>query len=192
MEGKYDKIKLSQFIGSLIIETNGFRIFKDKEKRTLIRSLAQKDGVIIITDSDAAGFKIRGYLKSILKDCNIINVYIPHIQGKEKRKTTPSKENLLGVEGINIDILKELFILHGVFADTSSVSEKKKVTKQDFYEDGLTGKSNSKQRRDLLLIMLNLPTYISTNALLDVINQLITYEEYMELINKIPPIKNQG
>lgn len=182
VEGKYDKIKLSNFIGSLIIQTDGFRIFKDKEKRALIKSLAQKNGIVIITDSDTAGFKIRGFIKSIAKDCNIWHIYIPHIHGKESRKATPSKENLLGVEGMDISILKELLIKNGVLGDTKrSIA----ITKQDFYCDGLSGSSNSKNKRESLLKALNLPTYVSANALVEVTNQLLTYDEYKELVENI-------
>ncbi|MDE6725172.1 MAG: toprim domain-containing protein, partial [Ruminiclostridium sp.] len=109
VEGKYDKIKLSSVIDGLIITTDGFSVFKNKEKINLIRKLAENQGIIILTDSDSAGFKIRNYIKGCTQKGNITNIYIPDIFGKEKRKTTPSKEGKLGVEGIPIDVLKDAF-----------------------------------------------------------------------------------
>ncbi|MEG0570028.1 MAG: DUF4093 domain-containing protein [Oscillospiraceae bacterium] len=182
VEGKYDKIKLSGFIGSTIICTDGFRIFKDKKKSCMIKTIAENSGIIIATDSDVAGFKIRAFLKSITKNANIKNVYIPQIKGKESRKTTPSKENTLGVEGINIDVLKNLF---SVATQTGNKEEQsKQITKLDFVIDGLSGAKNSKDMRSHLLEKLNLPPYLSANALLDVINRLMSYDEYKKFIEK--------
>ncbi len=114
VEGKYDKIKLESLVDGLILTTDGFRIFKDKQKRDLIRALAQKQGVIVLTDSDVAGFKIRSLIRSVARDASVINLYIPQIPGKEKRKSTPSKEGTLGVEGLDAELLRELFVKHGV------------------------------------------------------------------------------
>ncbi len=182
VEGKYDKIKLSRFIGSLIIQTDGFRVFKDKEKRDLIRSLAKKNGIAIITDSDVAGFKIRSFIKSIAKDCSIYNIYIPQIRGKESRKASPSKENLLGVEGMSDQLLLELFERYGIIGCGRNDTP---ITKQMIYEDGLIGRDNSRQIRAVLLKKLGLPTYTSTNGLVDVINQMVSLEEYKELVMQI-------
>lgn len=182
VEGKYDKIKISSIIDGLIIQTNGFRIYKDKEKISLIKSVALKQGVIIVTDSDVAGFKLRNFIRSIAKDADITNIYIPQIRGKEKRKTAPSKENLLGVEGMNAKLLRELFKKADVVKKDAT---SKQITKMDFFEDGLTGGKSSAEKRQLLLKHLGLPNYISTNSLLDIINSLLTYDEYKNIISKL-------
>lgn len=184
VEGKYDKIKLSSIIDGLIIETDGFKIYKDKEKVSLIKSQAKKHGVIIVTDSDTAGFKIRSYLLSILKGCDIINLYTPQIKGKEKRKNKFSKEQLLGVEGIEKDKLVSLFT---PFAEDKAKAKKdnKPVTKLDFFTDGLTGGKDSSAKRQALLKELDLPSYISANRLLELINRDYSYDEYKELIKKL-------
>ncbi len=184
VEGKYDKIKLESFLDALIIPTNGFRIFKDKETCHLIRALADTVGLLIITDSDTAGFKIRGYLRSITKNSpNVQNIYIPQIAGKEKRKSHPSKEGTLGVEGLDITLLKQ--ILSSQMISYSSDTPKKPITKMDFYQDGLTGTSYSAQKRSLLCNKLNLPQYLSANAMLAVLNAMLTYEEYQQLVHSL-------
>ncbi len=183
VEGKYDKIKLSSIIDGLIIQTNGFRIYKDKEKIALVKAVALKQGVIIVTDSDVAGFKLRGFIRSIAKDAEVTNIYIPQIVGKEKRKSVPSKENLLGVEGIDNKTLRELFMKADVIkSEDSSI---KKITKMDFFEDGLTGSKDSAKKRLLLLKHLGLPCYVSTNSLVDIINSLMTYEEYRAIMPQL-------
>jgi len=181
VEGKYDKIKIGSFVDTLIITSDGFRIFKDKEKLALIREIAKRDGIIILTDSDVAGFKLRSYLKSVAKDAEIINIYIPQIKGKEKRKPVPSKQGLLGVEGIDINTLKALFEKAGVIGEISNLP-KKQITKMDFYQDGFIGKQNSAQKRQELLEFLNLPNYLSTNSLLEIINRIMTTEQYIEYL----------
>lgn len=181
VEGKYDKIKISSFVDTLIITSDGFRIFKDKEKLALIREVAKRNGIIILTDSDVAGFKLRSHIKSVAKDSEIINIYIPQIKGKEKRKPIPSKQGLLGVEGIDINTLKALFEKAGVIGEISS-QEKAQITKIDFYQDGFIGKQNSSQKRQDLLKFLNLPNYLSTNSLLEIINRIMTTEQYIEYI----------
>lgn len=183
VEGKYDKIKLSGIIEGLIIQTNGFRIYNDKEKIALIKAVALKQGVIILTDSDAAGFKLRSFIRSIAKGAEIENVYIPQISGKEKRKTAPSKENLLGVEGIDTNLLRELLAkADGKKAEFTSLP---RITKLDFFEDGLSGGANSAVKRQALLKHLGLPCYITANSLVEIINSLMTYEEYKTLISQI-------
>ncbi|MFZ2538423.1 MAG: DUF4093 domain-containing protein [Oscillospiraceae bacterium] len=183
VEGKYDKIKLSSIIDGLIIQTNGFRIYKDKEKIALVKAVALKQGVIIVTDSDVAGFKLRGFIRSIAKEAEVTNIYIPQVIGKEKRKVAPSKENFLGVEGIDANTLRELFIKADVIrVDDSSI---KKITKMDFFEDGLTGCQNSAQKRQCLLKHLGLPCYVTTNSLVDIINSLMTYEQYRAIMPQL-------
>ena len=117
VEGKYDKIKLSSIVDGVIIVTNGFRIYKDPDKAALIRYYAQHGGIAILTDSDTAGFRIRGHIKGIVPKGDIVNVYVPEIFGKEKRKTEPSKEGLLGVEGVPADIIREAFEKAGIIGE---------------------------------------------------------------------------
>ena len=180
VEGKYDKIKLSSFIDGVIIVTNGFGIYKDKETAQLIRYYAKNQGIIILTDSDTAGFRIRGHIKSIVPDGKIINLYAPEIFGKEKRKDQPSKEGKLGVEGINAKILRQLFEQGGI---ESSLSEKEDpVTNMDFYELGLNGQAGSSDMRKRLLEKLSLPTQLSSKALLEIVNSMFEKDEFYEFI----------
>ncbi len=182
VEGKYDKITLSDFIDATIIVTNGFRIFKDKEKCELISLLAAKNGLIIITDSDSAGMMIRRHIKKICNSDNIINVYIPQIKGKEKRKSSPSKEGFLGVEGMNEDIISDCLTKSGVFATRDT--EKTPITKNDLYKVGLSGKDNSAKLREDFLSKNNLPIGISSNTFLDVINAVFNNIEFFEAVEK--------
>ena len=130
VEGKYDKIKLESIIDAVIIQTNGFAVFKDNEKMSLIKHFAHTNGIIILTDSDTAGFKIRNYLKGTIENDKITNVYIPDIFGKEKRKIKPSKEGKLGVEGIDKDIIVNAFIKAGIiFSD--KIKTEKVISKLD-------------------------------------------------------------
>ncbi len=184
VEGKYDKIKLSSFIDALIIETGGFRIFKDKEKRALLNILAEKNGLVIITDSDSAGFLIRNHIKNIVKSKNLINVYIPEILGKEKRKKAFSKEGLLGVEGIEEDIIIKSFEKYGVLGEKTFL-KKELVTKADLFSDGLSGNKNSSEKRKIIYKKLSIPQYISTNSFLDIINSTMTKEEYKKMIKDL-------
>lgn len=194
VEGKYDKIKLSSFIDATIITTDGFNIFKNKNKINIIKKLANNYGIIILTDSDIAGFKIRNYISSFLPSDKIIHIYIPQILGKEKRKLKSSKENLLGVEGINKKIILDCFNKAGISYEENSIKNKnnnkakinnKKVTKLDLYFDGLIGSENSCIKRDFIKKRLNLPSYISTKSLLDIVNRLLTFEEYKQIINDL-------
>lgn len=195
VEGKYDKIKLSSIIDSLIITTDGFGVFKNSEKSALIKELAEKQGVIILTDSDSAGFKIRNYIKNITGKGKIINVYIPDIFGKEKRKTAPSKEGKLGVEGVPNDIIIAALEKAGVTAanneDNNKDTNKNAITRIMLYEDGFIGKDGSSERRKKLLKALSLPEMLSTNGLLEVLNTMFSLEEYESAANKINTEKNQ-
>lgn len=181
VEGKYDKITLENVIDALIITTDGFRIFKDKEKCGMIRALAKKNGVIVMTDSDSAGALIRSYLKKIVGDAPIINVYVPCLKGKEKRKTAPSKEGLLGVEGMKPEIIKEALRKSGVL-ESKTRNVTRKITKNDMFLFGLSGNENSALKRRKLLLKLELPENLSPSAMLDVINNLYTLEEFAEVI----------
>lgn len=181
VEGKYDKIKLSSIIDGIIIETEGFGIFKDKEKQKLIRKLAEKKGVVIMTDSDSAGFVIRNFITSIVPNEYITNVYIPDIFGKEKRKESYSKEGKLGVEGVPAEIISEAFAKAGIGVAASEANNKE-ITLNDFYDDKLTGAPDSKERRKKLLRQLDLPERMSTKAMLEIFNLFLTYDEYKKLV----------
>lgn len=185
VEGKYDKIKISSVIDAVIITTNGFSVMKDKEKLEIIRFFARNKGIIILTDSDSAGFKIRNFLKGAITDGKITNVYIPDIFGKEKRKAVPSKEGKLGVEGIDTRILLEAFQKAGVIS-TETDEKRELVTKLDLFEAGLSGKSNSSEKRSRLLKYLGMPELMTTNAMLEIINTMMTRSEFLDIIEKIP------
>lgn len=181
VEGKYDKIKLSSLTDALIITTDGFGVFKNKEKLALIRSLAENRGIIILTDSDSAGFKIRSYIKGCTRKGKIYNVYIPEIFGKEKRKSEPSKEGKLGVEGIPADILRQALIKSGVDVSDSVGSKEEKTVWADkimLYDDGFIGRDNSEEKRKKLLKQLKLPSLLSSNSLIEVLNTMYTPDEY--------------
>lgn len=181
VEGKYDKQRLSEFIDAPIITTSGFRVFRDKEKQQLIRKLARERGLIIMTDSDSAGFVIRNFLKGITGDASVKNCYIPLVEGKEKRKDKPSKEGTLGVEGLSVEMLKDALSRAGVTdIEIENSGTREVLTKTDMYEMGLCGKDNSKSLRDKLLRSLGFPTYLSSNALLELLNDLYTKEEILD------------
>ncbi len=183
VEGKYDKIHLSGVVDCPIIVTNGFRVFKNDETKALIKWYAKNGGITILTDSDSAGFKIRGYIKGIVPNGKVQNVYVPDIFGKEKRKLHPSAEGKLGVEGIDLAVLKEAFEKAGVIG-TPKESDKR-IERVDLFEDGFFGGQDSSRKRALLLKELDLPEKLSTSGLLDVINTALTYKEYKELANRI-------
>ena len=185
VEGKYDKIRLSNFIDAVIIETDGFRIFSDKEKKAFIRNLAKTKGIIVMTDSDSAGFRIRNFIRNIASDGNVINVYIPDIFGKEKRKNEPSKEGKLGVEGISEAVITEALKKAGVFHTESDISQRRTVTVTDLFEDGFTGNDNSRERKQKLLKSLSLPSRLSNSQLLKLINTFMSYEDYKNAVKEI-------
>ncbi len=179
VEGKYDKIKLSNILDALIIETNGFHIFKDKEKRDSIKRLADERGLIILTDSDHSGFQIRNFVSMGIDKSKITNLYIPDVYGKEKRKAKPSKEGKLGVEGINDSVLKDLFEKANIAFSTSVNDDP--VTNFDLYDAGLSGTANARRNKKEFLAKLNLPEFLSTNSLLSYINSSMTKEEFYKL-----------
>ncbi|MCQ2480034.1 MAG: DUF4093 domain-containing protein [Clostridia bacterium] len=184
VEGKYDKIKLSSIIDAVIIATDGFGIFKDKEKQKFLRKLSEKKEIVILTDSDSAGFVIRNFLSGILPKSKIINAYIPDIFGKEKRKTEASKEGKLGVEGVSAEIIKDALQKAGVLVSEEN-ENKKLVTKQDFYLDGLTGGADSKEKRLRLLKHLDLPQKMTTNSMIEIINTFMSYDDYKKAVEEI-------
>ncbi len=188
VEGKYDKIRLSSVIDGVILETGGFGVFNDKEKQNLIRRLALSRGLLILTDSDAAGFKIRSFIGSLVPPETVVHAYIPDVLGKEQRKTAPSKEGKLGVEGISQIVLTTSLRQAGVCCEETR-EPRKHVTKTDFYEDGLSGKAESQRRRQALLKRLDLPSRLSANSLLQLINAFMTYDEYKETVREMTDAK---
>ena len=189
VEGKYDKIKLSGIIDAPIIQTDGFGIFKDKELQYLIRTLAKKRGILVLTDSDSAGFKIRSFIRGIVPSEQIKHAYIPDIFGKEKRKTEPSKEGKLGVEGVKVQVIVDALEKAGVFCEEAEKAQRREITKLDLFEDGLSGKPDSDALRKKLLKHLDLPERLTSNALVQILNTFLTFEEYKTAIEEI---KNNG
>jgi len=180
VEGKYDKIKLDSILDAKVITTGGFGIFNNAEKKALIKRLCA-NGVILLCDSDGAGKVIRAHIKSFLPPQKVINLYIPKIEGKEKRKKEGSKEGTLGVEGMDADLLRDLF---SKYAD-ASVSARTPITKQDFYFHGLSGGENSAAKRDALAALYDLPSGMTANALLDALNILSSLETFSEKVQKL-------
>lgn len=187
VEGKYDVNKLKQIVDTVIIETGGFAVFNDKDRLNLIRKIAKKRGILIFTDSDGAGLIIRNYLKSSIPKEQIKNAYIPQIAGKEKRKKTVSKEGVLGVEGVSNDIIIKAIYGSGAIIDKEddTMPKTKFLTKADFFELGLSGVPGSEKMRKKVLKLLDLPLYLSTNALLEFINVVIDYDDFFDLLEKI-------
>jgi ribonuclease M5 len=186
VEGRYDRARLELVMRGQIILTDGFGVFRDEEKKALLRALAQKTPLIVLTDSDCAGSVIRSHLRGILPAERIIPLYIPPIKGKEKRKATPSAQGLLGVEGMETSLLRELL---APYEDASRVERaaENPLSKTDLYIDGLTGARDSAARRDALAQRLSLPTGMTPNALLAALRLLCSYEEYLRLVGREPP-----
>lgn len=173
VEGRYDKNKIKQIFDTVVLETAGFGIFKDKEKAALIRRMAQTRGILVLTDPDHAGFLIRGYLKNIAAEGKVYHAYIPDRLGKEKRKAHPSREGKLGVEGVTEEEIIQAVRRSGVAMNgEKETGEEKPVTKADLYALGLSGGPDSKEKRRLLLKKLDLPENMTAGALLEMINIL--------------------
>lgn len=187
VEGKYDIIKLSNIVDGLIIKTDGFSIFKDKEKQRLLRRLAQEKGIIVLTDSDSAGFLIRNFISSSVPKDKITHVYIPDLYGKEKRKTEMSKEGKLGVEGTPEKIILEALQKAGITCeqDEENSEGRRLITNIDLYDCGLIGQSCSKQKRIRLLKSLSLPERMSTSSLIKILNTFVTYEEFCDKVKEL-------
>lgn len=186
VEGRYDKIRLSNIVDAVIICTDGFSIFKDAEKQELIKSLAAKTGIIILTDSDSAGFKIRSFIRSIVKQGEVLNAVTPDIYGKERRKLQPSKQGKLGVEGIPDDILIGSLERCGAVTDAEcQPSCEEPLTRADLMELGLIGGDNSSDRRRELQRSLGLPELLSVKLLLEVVNKMYTRSEVIKAAEKI-------
>ncbi len=185
VEGRYDKIKISSIVDAPIIETNGFRVFADKEKQSVIRRIADTRGILVMTDSDGAGFVIRNFLNGAVDKSKIKHCYIPQIEGKEKRKSSKSKEGFLGVEGVSDEVIIDAIRKSGATVVGEDCAPEHKITKANLYSLGLTGSANSAQNRQKLLKALNMPTYLSTNAMLTALDCLYSFEELSELIEKL-------
>lgn len=183
VEGKYDRLRLIEICTATVITTDGFGIFKKSERLSLLRELAARTPIILLTDSDGAGKLIRSHITSAIPKERLIQLYIPKIAGKEKRKDTPSAEGTLGVEGMTLELLYSLL---APFEDESAyiAQAKNELSKTDFYIDGLSGGENSSQKRAELAKKLNLPSDMTANALLAALKILISYEEYLTLVGR--------
>ena len=188
VEGRYDKNALSQVVDAVILETAGFGVFKDQERLALLRRLAQQRGIIVLTDSDGAGFVIRNFLKGAIPPEQVKHAYIPDIRGKERRKRAPGKEGKLGVEGMPPQLLLEALERAGAtFLDGDGPrSPRGELTPAQLYVLGLTGRPDSAQRRQALLKRLDLPEHMSAKALLTVLNALYTSDEVIQLVQTLP------
>lgn len=183
VEGKYDKIKLSNILDALIIETNGFGIYKDKERLNFIRNLAKERGLIIITDSDHSGFQIRNFIANCAKNGSVKHIYIPDVYGKERRKLQPSKEGKLGVEGISDEILIRLFSDNGIKYESSQPREM--ITNYDLFDMGISGTPDAGKKKKKLLKQLKLPEFLSTNSLLSCLNSMMSKAEFKKLAESL-------
>ncbi|WP_316607345.1 DUF4093 domain-containing protein [uncultured Ruminococcus sp.] len=189
VEGKYDKIRLSELIATPIIETGGFRVFKDKEKQELIRSIAQRRGILVMTDVDSAGFVIRNFLRGIVPEEQIRHAYILTVEGKERRKAQPSKEGILGVEGLDKELLAQAIRSSGAHIEGEVSEPVALITKGDFYDYGLTGSEHSAEYRTMILQSLGLPKYLTTNAMIAALNCLFTKEEFENYLSQLNQAK---
>ena len=183
VEGKYDRLKLLSVCRAQVITTDGFGVFKNKEKLSLIKKLAEAKPIIMLTDSDGAGKLIRSHITSAIPADRLIQLYIPKIKGVEKRKNTPSAEGTLGVEGMERQLLYDLLL---PFEDENEVAKatENPLSKTDLYIDGLTGGSESARKRDELAEKLGLPSGMTANALLAALRMIVSYEEYLKLVER--------
>lgn len=179
VEGRYDKNTLSQIVDAVIIETSGFGVFNDREKQQLLRTLAEKRGLIVLTDSDGAGLVIRNFIKGSVDPKLVKHAYIPEVYGKERRKAKASKEGKLGVEGMSPEVLLNALRRAGATIDGAAARETEPISMADMYHAGLTGKPDSAMRRERLLSGMELPKKMTASALLPVLNALMSREEFL-------------
>ncbi len=184
VEGRYDKNTLAQIVDAPILETSGFGIFKDKKQLQLLRRVAEMRGLIVFTDSDGAGFVIRNYIRSAVPAKYLKHAYIPDIPGKERRKAAPGKEGKLGVEGMTPEIILDALRRAGATMDGQGSDAKNSITRQDLMELGLSGGPNSAEKRLTLLKKLDLPEHMSSNAMLQALNLLLTLDELKALLTE--------
>lgn len=181
VEGKYDKNALRQIVDAPIFTTDGFGVMNNRAQLALLRTVAQKRGLIILTDPDGAGFVIRNYLKGALPRQGVYHAYVPDVAGKERRKRAPGKEGKLGVEGMTPTVLRQALLAAGVpLTETAAMPPARRIEKADLYTVGLSGQADSAARRAVLKQRLHLPEHLSANALLDVLNILYTREEFLQ------------
>ena len=182
VEGRYDKNALSQVVDAVIIETSGFGIFNDAEKRKLLQTMAEARGLIVLTDSDGAGFVIRNYIKGYVDPKLVKHAYIPDIYGKERRKSAPSREGKLGVEGMKPQVLLDALIRAGAtFDDEENKKTAPRISKADMYARGLSGREGSAEKRAQLIKQLGLPERLTADGLLDVLNATMSREEFLSI-----------
>ena len=186
VEGRYDQNALRQVVDALVVTTEGFGIFKDAEKQALLRSLAERRGLIVLTDSDGAGAVIRGFINGVVDPKRVRHAYIPDVPGKEKRKSSPSKEGKLGVEGMRPEVLLEALRRAGATLDDCAAEAEGTLTltltKADLFRLGLSGGAGSAEKRKRLQKYLGLPERMSANQLLQVLNIVTTREELENLL----------
>ena len=185
VEGRYDKNTLSQIVDTLILETNGFGLFNDPERMALLRKAAEKRGIIVLTDSDGAGFVIRNRIKGAIPKERVKHAYIPDVYGKEKRKRKPGKEGKLGVEGMPPKVIEDVLRRAGAtfLGEETKAGSERPLTKADLFSAGLTGGEGSAELRKALLRQLQLPEHMSANALLAVLNGCYSAEEGRNILN---------
>ena len=189
VEGKYDRLKVLSVADGLVIKTDGFSIFKKQEKSALIRALAKTSPIIVLTDSDGGGKVIRSHVSSLVPKEKLIQLYIPKIAGKEKRKSEPSKEGTLGVEGMEAQLVHDLLLPFSSEEGSDATLRVRKISenplsKVDFFIDGLTGAENSSQKRDAIAAKFGLPCGMTPNALLEALKVVATYEEYLVAVGR--------
>ena len=182
VEGRYDKNTLSQVVDAVIIETSGFGIFNDAEKRKLLQTMAEARGLIVLTDSDGAGFMIRNYIKGCVDPKLVKHAYIPDIYGKERRKSAPSREGKLGVEGMKPQVLLDALMRAGAtFDDEENKKAAPRISKADMYARGLSGRDGSAEKRARLIKQLGLPERLTADGLLNVLNATMSREEFQAI-----------
>ena len=185
VEGKYDKMRLSPLFDANIIELGGFQIYNNRDRLALIRRIADKNGIIILTDSDSAGFRLRHYLSSAIPKANIKNVFIPDVSGKEKRKAKPGKENLIGVEGMTTEVLISAFKKSGIDVENGSFERTEPFSKSFLYEAGLSGGENSSELRKKLCEHYSLPKMLTANSLAEILPIITTKAELLSALEKL-------
>ena len=179
-EGKFDKVKLSSLFDTVIIETGGFGVFKNEEIRELIRRFARTTGIVILTDSDPAGRKIRSYINSFVKEGTVLNAYVPAVDGKERRKNKPGAAGILGVEGLDDKVIKEAVL--SVTETSDRVPDGDPVTAAELYEYGLVGKKDSSSLRESFLLKIGLPPGLSRKQMLSYLNSVPGPQEFRKML----------
>lgn len=186
VEGRYDKNQVLQAVDATVVETKGFGVFNDRERLALLRRLAQERGLVLLTDSDGAGFVIRNFLKGSIPPSRLKQAYIPDVYGKERRKAAPSREGKLGVEAMPPQVIIDALARAGAaFEDGGQPPSREPVTKTDFYTLGLSGGRDSQEKREALLKLLGLPQRMTAKALLEAVNILYSREEFFALAGKL-------